>query len=1754
MKETPLLAMLAQLCGDIITTPELDGDQLLRLQTAIATALFNAPPVSATTPGRFQFDRLEDFATRQLATADFEQLGTVLQRLQQENLSIDKTIRVARREVPFVSSQVRGSIPDWARGANIVDTLGPFTNRDGRQVWFDFYRIIPVVQVWLKGANRPFMLCPIEESSLVRPIGPRTYKIPKGSVWLHADLFAPASPDNLYCGLTVNESEISFTGPLGLTTDNKLIVPNGMEAAVKLNLLQKVVTDVSPDDNGIDVRNASIELPKKLSFTLNHTGKSLTVDNARWNLYGQDIGFTFDNTGPIRWNAELNRITIPFKASAPEFTIANAASPVCTVAGKALIAESAWAISGAIVDIAAPLQADGTGAMAIGVLGGLEVSWLGLKDSNLAEKSSAALKNALVMLMPGRINIATLFASSMGKQRYHLWQEIIEGIPKPVQYIDLSYTRQFFFFYDSLQAGTESVAAQANCTTSIDKPVKVNGTPFKVESLQTIFSLTISKALQLVLVYDDNIIEDNWSKTHKPVAGVNLPVTFETSAIALNNALLTVSPVTSMLLYGDLKNEDTFEKCLLIYGFGLLQYLPTLPDPYAANIGLLRRRSSASIRNANAAGGSPPNVFALSDIDALLVCLMTWKEMDAPEVNFFMGDKPAAQANVPGATARQVPAKRIRLDALKDPQVLQQYQRETMEATNTVRSRQWQNVTDNQDIPGSMLSVETRNMMMVNESFARGSVSPFRNAFALLDVSTNADLMGISLSYASDDFAYNRTHAVKEEITGSPISISGLDVQATSRLVQVYALPQISWEPVINITTEITNMAEDPHPGLLYFMNDGVPAQIANNGNEPVSLAPIPLTGKLSEWYDKKNNFLAWSYFTLPSGMMALAMYYKQAGQPSPKFELVKQQFQGELNTGLQIKTEGLDDPINRNKIFRGSAHQLPNAYNLFSPATGARSILSGSVTEIFNDEFGTLTGFDLNKYVPLERYDFSGYGANVFSHWVNQNAALAQTSQAMFDVWKGRTAHEVIQVKSVLYPWGIRVVRTITIYRGSNAFEWRVDSGWKAESDGIYDFRTPIKDHASDSAALKAAKIQERARTYVFHPGMVEGVYNVRNIKEDNTLAPFTTSWTKTTGVYIDDLGHPKEIAGSTVLDVKLVPVYFDADVKIDDIIQGAQGGKVLSQRMLGYLQLRPRGVFIDQEDFANLLTVMEGLGGPVDCIVNINQSKQQMRVTRVEVNPSKDAANKRVFVTAAKGTPILPKDGSWSVVQHNSTTKEVTPLSKNDVIPLVRAGAREFLAAPPADPTKLPYNQNKTTNPVNIAEATELFKGLEARAKQFGFLQSTGENKVLFRNPLFQRGVDLLKGSVPDLADAYRLMNSKGIFPKLENLPKMDQIGELANQFGMKIIDEGYKLLNNTIADAEKKLVQLLPEGPWYIVKTNDVKVYVDYKPTKTDGSTVTDGGGPVKAKLDFDIDSKAAEWVNKMNDVTMVVDLGPFKRLLLIRGKFDTKKNASPSFIGPELEFGPDLKPVVDILVLLSQLSVQDDYKGLLQKGLKIAMSNSPNNWEYKFQADKEIPVIKFPPPKMDTAAAPLRLEAGLKVGVYFNVAVPLPPTNGIPTPGAGAFVEFYGKLSVMCVSVGVGTIYAVGQVTVRISADTIKGPALYMKFGFGVEAVVALPVIGSVSVYFAVGVEMSLDSTQVTVAGFVLFKGRAEILGGIVTVTIQIEASGKVQKRIGGPDVSGETNMIAQVTFSLDISICFIIDISFTESWQEQRKIA
>lgn len=1705
MKEHPLLEQLALLTGEFVMANNPSAEQLRAFQTAIATALVQQQPLEKLRD-TFRFERIENYGTAHLDADDLMHLNYLLQQVQEVAEADEGQLRIFRREVPFLSTELKSSVPDWARGAKIASTIGPLKNKEGRRVWFDIYRIYPNVKVYLQGAANPAVILTLRASNLIILNNKKDFSIPACSVWVNAHLFNQTAPDDQYIGLKVTSGKADFSQAITINNSSVIVSP-GTNVNISLKFTQEVDNSVSPDNTGVDAKNAVVDLPDNLQFLFSHAGCVIEeAGNASWKLYEQEISFTAQPSNTF-YLPHLNRIGISYISSEAEVVINKCLSNVCNLTGQAGVSWAGWSFSAAKIDLNNLLEASGNGAMILQAKKGLAASWYGLKDANLEKKEWIQLNAPWLLLEPGHIAISDLKASNTNSamQQYKLY----ESGPGLLNWIDLSFTNQFYFLYNCLQAGNEAVVTQANCNGRLDRPVNVSGRPFALKSLQTICMLSYTQAEQYVVLYDDNVIVDNLEKI-APVPGAGDIPTFKSEAISLNNALLTVSPVVGFLLFGELKDEDEFEKAALLFSFGLMGYLPMLPDPYAADVGVFR--------NVYRRYESRDGIFRIRDISALLLCIMQWKEKETPAVNFFFGDIAVAAAQNNAAAANPAGSdtmiSRLNILANKDFAVERAaIRRRELADLELNRSRE---ITGNQDVQLTSYSEPLVHALANNP----GGMTD--DLFRLLDVSTNADLLGVSIGFVNEQFIFGESYKIEPiDTTKNPLAIVGMDVVATSRFVRIFTVPQISWEPLLNVTPPF-NVNNDPPFGVLLMPNDGPPTLIGNTGKQAVTIAPIDLTKYVIEQYKNNTNFKAWSVFTLPFGIRSLARYNQENYYINPKpntqgatLDTIHKHFKDGIKTGWQIVSKAGRMPQQNNHVFEGFTHQDTNLHWIDGTFLD-RSVLSRTVTDIFNKEFSSVIGY---RGVPVERYDFTGYGANIFSHWMNENAEIAETSQVKFDVWRGRTAHEIIQVRSILYPWAIRVVRTITMYRSSTGFVYRVDSGWRAESDGIYNFTTK----------------NEPGIFFDFHPGIVKGVYNVRNIVESDDLATYDKPWFKTYGVYVDDTdGLPKPVGAGINLEIELVPVYFDADVLIDDVEEGKVDGFVPSKKMLGYLQVSPRGVIIPPEEFAALLNAQNGLGGPLSCLVNINNSGQKMRVNRVEVNPSRDAANKIVFVTAAKGTPVLPKDGSWSLVSHNKNTKEVLPIT-NNTVSLIRKGL--------FTDTEL----NNQVNPKEIAEASELFKNATDRLIQPAFLQNTDTQKVLFRNPFFKAGEKILNSTNPDLADAYRLLNGKGIFPKLEDLPSIDLNPA---KYAMEIKEQGYKLLNKL--DPSKALEQVLPKGPWYFVKTDAVKIYVEYQKTDKEGNKEGDGS------LTFDINSEANKWVNKLNDITMVVDLAGLERLFMIRGKFDTAKGAKPEFkgidigggdvSGPQLIPGKFLKPIIEILEILEAISTMDNYKDIAKKALKVAMSNSPNNWEYKFQADKEIPVVRFPPATLDGPTTPLRLEANLKLGCYFNLAMPIPPT-GLPAPSAGAFIEFGAKLQVMCVSLAAATIYAVGQCNLRISGDSVKGPALYMKFAFGVELMVGLPVIGNVSVLYAVTVEISLDTTQITVGAGLLFRGRAEILGGIVTVTIQIEASGKIQKQFGGT-----TNCIAQVTFSLDISICFIIDISFTESWQESRQIA
>jgi hypothetical protein len=1776
MQQQTLTALLASITGNLYASTNDEEQQLDSLQEQLAQTLQHQD-ISSVTNQKFSFESSDFFFSQNIKGNRLDKIDEKVKMVLENKFTND--LKVFVRDTPIRSQQVAGSIPDWAGGARILRTFGPFFGRDGRPRWFDFFKVEKLVALYFNGHAEPAMLfkAVFNVRRIIGPIQPpevtKQYTLLPGSVWINAKLFSNTAPVNRYCGIRVKGGTITLSEMPQLVTNHLSIAPN-TNVQVSLTMEQPLPdTATAADEHGADARALKMKLPTnwKFSFTAT-THNTSELDGMQWVIYGQEGRNEWSGDQNNLYDPTTNRLLIPFKINEPNFFVKQCLSPFETLSGEADIKNIWWGIPTAVIDTNLTVEADGNGAVLMLLDKGLSCI------RNSVQGSDTFLPNPLLIAEPGRIGITDLKSDALGStQRINLWKDDINPHGTAVEF---TYLKQAIFIYNTLSKGDEVIFTTCDADVQTDRPIKVNGEALKVNTKNSVALFAANAKNKIAMLYDDNIIFDNTNpSTLATVAPRVKPI-----ALALENALFTTTPVNGCLLVANC--TDDWMKAIHAKVFltvGLYAYLPTLPDPYAANINLLKRQ----YENANGAMGA-----ANQNIWLWLVCrisskpstdpIVIEKGFDAVKTSFHFGNLPFDNEETTDNIASSDTNKAI------------------LNAT-TLRSKFGANMLSSQNVRAAMFNVpegesggeEIKTLMMMaatpdRRNYEKEWDETFGNqltdAFALLDVSSNANQMGISFGmFGKRRMEMMQTATVST--TGAdttvnnalPFMVQNMSVLSNAFNVRAFTLPQVAWEPVFNLSAPVDAM--DPDLLFNYYPNDGGPTRIFNASLKPVPLAPISVTDFLLKEFLASPTSSTITNFTLPFGMRALAGFSLTGNEtikPSllanrPNFNSLKGGYQFSIVSGNHGKKPPSFPEMHDSPMLPGFTAQMPNILKLDGTPNGT-SNLAEQPTIIFNNEF-----FNLSKErgVPVSRMDISGYGANMFSNWVSPSAVFAATSQARFDIMHGRTAHEVVQVKSILYPWGIRVVRTITLQRESSGYIYRQDSGWQAESDGLFDFRYKINDNDPDFAT-----------PFIFHPGVVRGLYNIRNITIDPTIDPFKQGLAECRAVF------------------------FDADVEIENIVQGKttvndkegieHTSCVVSKRILGYVQLTPSGEPISIDQFKNLLNIQNGsIGGSIDCQVDINQSNQNMRLNRFDVSPSVDAANKTIFVVAARGNVVLPKDGSWTIVQHSTGSGEVTPLQEGLTVPLIREG--EWIAGKVIDVIAA---KDKL---IRMAHPAELLRSVTAGTINFGILQNMGTQKALFLTPSFKNLEKTLLSKTPPLfADAYRMMTGKGIFPNVGDavtdfgkaISMMSGVDALGNTVtkafstlagitdggsdvfkllkidvvkqGEAAVEQGMELLKGAVDGAIDKALKFdLPDFDVPLVDMEGLKIYIEYKTSKLDPANPKNDAPGTKedSKLNFDVASKigafandAAEtWKGRLNNLSMVVDLGSFERLMRIKGNFDSKKGKAAGYAGdtdsggglptPEIEFHPALQPIIDLLQVLADLSA-GDYGAALKKGLKVAMSNAGEIWEYKFEATKEIPLVRFPPLKevYDNPATPLKLEASMGLGVYFNAALKITTDPKQLLPTAGAFLKFHGGLSVMCVSVGVGTIYANGSVDVKIACDTAVGPNLTLKFGFGASITVGLPVVGNATVTFMVGVEMYADSKEISITAFMLFRGHAELLGGLVGVTITIEAKGTV-KRIGD-----RTDCSAQVTFAIDISIFLIIDISFSETWGEERQVA
>ena len=478
----------------------------------------------------------------------------------------------------------------------------------------------------------------------------------------------------------------------------------------------------------------------------------------------------------------------------------------------------------------------------------------------------------------------------------------------------------------------------------------------------------------------------------------------------------------------------------------------------------------------------------------------------------------------------------------------------------------------------------------------------------LLDVSTNAGQFGVAIG--------NRGDVLRTSLEGSVLKFDGLDTL-------LFSVPAVQWEPVADSS------------GLMLSADDGGPSLLAVDTVRLVPVAPVDAARMLITASEREPATLQ-ATFTLPFGIRAsLDSNPREPGNadllPSARVWFEEDPL-GTLTAAPRVHFESTS-PAG----MRGRAEQTNNvlrAHAPGSPRTGTNVLAFAPmqssidvVDAMFNQKFG-----NRRSTLPLHRYDWSGYGASVFSHWRNLTQRPPNVSQVRFDVLNGRTSHEVIQVAAILWPCQAFLVRTITLERQNNASIVRWDSGWIASSDGRFTYP---------------------GTQCTFHRGVGGGYTHIREIRDTPHIVTIGTA--------------------------QFQQVFFDADLEVDGVLTGARDGRVPVQRHIGFVQFAPASTDIDAATLAELLRREGSMGGAVDCEIEIGTSGPRVLVNRLLVGSAVRPPGTTEFVVAVNGMPRFPQAGDWTAVRTQGG--QTTSVDPRIGLPLIREGVLAHRFAAPAD-----------------------------------------------------------------------------------------------------------------------------------------------------------------------------------------------------------------------------------------------------------------------------------------------------------------------------------------------------------------------------------------------------------------------------------------------------------------------------------------
>ncbi|MFT3701338.1 MAG: hypothetical protein QM802_03170 [Agriterribacter sp.] len=1668
-------------------------------------------------------------------------------------------------------------------------SYGAFEIAGDNFISFDFYKLTNQLQIQLPVTSGISAIVSTA-TPIVLPDGAVTQvDLEACSIWLCAShIDHNVNDPSLYIGLRLKKVSITLDG--GFTKSGNHIGTSffHINAAVVITCIPADVEDDGIVHTSIAAAN-SVLYPNKFVFTLqNHillpSSSKTTLTHAEpfsCNLLGTVVETLVADNENGNWVADKSLLSFPLQVANDEFDAIVNTSPIFNIEGSGKITNISWRF--ATVSITHPLAfgklgvSAESGYIAFDIASPATLSWSGLENPAL-KVTSYSLRSS-----PDKLFIDYSFnPSKLAKQDLALWQSDEQRKGRSV--IHTSYTSGGNGNLISHRKSYDQHIINNSIDIDLDRPLLSNGS--------RVFMKTDGV---LMLINDNNIVTAVIIGTK-----MNAAAAFESSlyqrlsSFVLSNALVIVNPPERLIVVTTLNEAGIGLKGACILNFPIYYIEHMLPDPYITNL----------FNDQQAVNPDPQNTQQLKSSvhwDDAVETILDLKLSDASGVVF-------------------IPQPTLTDDQMAD-RLLQFPLPHPVEKTYDTTLQQWigGGSIETDIFPDSTPygSYQSSYHVKTNTTGAFSTLHILPGNTFLVDVSGRAAQMGVAFSGKLNN-TENGIAAVLAN-TGYDIDhtfrIEKNELVSSGRFVRAFTLPHVQWEPVYY---ERKNDLGVEYSQTSPFAMHGAPTRIASADKADVALAPVPITGFIVDAFKEENGkFAAAAHFGLPFGMDAVALFHPMVANVvlppnnpflagvfnrpdpysysllyfnQPLFSLKKTALTGNIQVAAKsigypaIPRDGMPDPS-----FQGSVLQLPDSFStaidnrlsqVIAGTQSATAILANflngaenadfvNLNNVSNDGSGTLIQYlddsilgipitrqfnrqmwgeqtiqsirvdkinkkafvslrfnrSNNAKVPLRRIDFSGIGASIFSNWLNESATAGAVSQVKFNILIGRVAHEVIQIKSVIIPWFIPVVRTLIIERKNHGNIIRTDSGWVATGPGEF--------HDG----------------YIFHPGVVKGVYNVTSIKDTAAVIQQAVN------------GGMADMSG----------VYFDADVKLENVAKGfkstGQPGTgnyklVASKKQFGYIILGnpDDGVTLQQyfPPFRFNQFMSRGdvgaLGGPVDCVINIAGSDQLMHITRVDVTAVPSGA----FVAAAKGTLQFPKAGSWSVVK-KITGGAVSPLSNDEIVPLIRNGVLNFNAG-------LPVNVSYNGSLHVLGNVVEIEKyvagGIALASTEYALLQSTDTQKLLFPRPSFNsngdavitdgitEGLKKIFTTNPVIADPYSILKSNSIFPDNADVLTLGNVQGFVKSLDV-LGDTAGISFPPEVSDALKGFTPaeyVASDRQLFLVNQGSFQIYIDYgdgTPEKPKQQFSIGLDGSAEDYPASDADPKKWEMVNK--DVAIVVNIDVFKPLIVVKGKFSAAAGQAPEFSDATIEWGgqPALQKIVEVLTILYALSTEGGSGDIVKDGFTFAMGNSPDSWSYKCTIEEKIPVLKFPTPVQLSqlpGPAPLIVEAGLNLGVFFNLSLSTDPDNLIKA-GAGIALGFEATIQVLLLSLEVASVYGVGSARVDIYIELPDAkPTFKFTMGFGATVAVQLPVIGYVSITRVMSLGASIDSNGMEMTAGQMLRGVVTVAGGLASVSIQVEASGTVT------DKKGERAAIVRGVFSLDITVAWVLSWDFSKEFE------